>query len=153
MHRPQPRGTLAPYRDPEAALRGRSSKLIPESGLLLSITGLGVMLAGFSGLVGAFRGSTTLKPMDAYRLRQIPDVGAHARIRTGDLFLTKEHLCLFGGCEAILISIGGCSAQNLSKGSFTYETRSCPNRAIPSLKSLCMGPPSWAVPQAMWKPD
>ena len=89
MHRPQPRCTRAPYRDPEAALRGRSSKLIPESGFLLSITGLGVMLAGFSGLVGAFRGGTTLKPMDAYRLRQIPDVGAHARIRTGDLFLTK----------------------------------------------------------------
>ena len=48
--------------------------------------------------------------------------GAHARIRTGDLFLTKEHLCLVGRFEAILISIEAFPVQNLSNGTFPCET-------------------------------
>ncbi len=46
-----------------------------QAGFLLSIAGLGVTLAGFSGLVAAFRRGASLKPMDAYRLRQIPEMG------------------------------------------------------------------------------
>ncbi len=46
-----------------------------QPGFLLSIAGLGVTLAGFSGLAFAFRRGAALKPMDAYRLRQIPEMG------------------------------------------------------------------------------
>lgn len=42
---------------------------------LFSIAGLSVTLAGFSGLVAAFRRGSDWKPMDAYRLRQIPEMG------------------------------------------------------------------------------
>lgn len=48
---------------------------IPADGFLLSISGLGVSLAGFSGLVAAFRRGAQWKPLDSYRLRQIPEMG------------------------------------------------------------------------------
>ncbi|HEX2680115.1 MAG TPA: hypothetical protein VHQ03_02350 [Candidatus Dormibacteraeota bacterium] len=48
---------------------------MPAEAFLLSIAGLGVSLAGFSGLVAAFRRGAGWKPLDAYRLRQIPEMG------------------------------------------------------------------------------
>lgn len=47
---------------------------MPALAFLLSIVGLGVSLSGFSGLVAAFKRGVPLKPMDAYRLRQIPEM-------------------------------------------------------------------------------
>ena len=47
---------------------------MPQLAFLLSIVGLGVSLTGFSGLVGAFKRGVPLQPIDAYRLRQIPEM-------------------------------------------------------------------------------
>ena len=47
---------------------------MPQLAFLLSIVGLSVSLAGFSGLVAAFRHGVPLQPIDAYRLRQIPEM-------------------------------------------------------------------------------
>ena len=49
--------------------------MIPESPFLFSIAGLSVSLAGFAGLVAAFRRGSELMPMDVYRLRQIAEFG------------------------------------------------------------------------------
>jgi len=48
---------------------------IPLTTDLIAIAGLGVTLAGFSGLVAAFRHSGQWKPLDTYRLVQIPEMG------------------------------------------------------------------------------
>ncbi len=48
---------------------------VPLSTDLIAIAGLGVTLAGFSGLVAAFRHSGQWKPLDSYRLVQIPEMG------------------------------------------------------------------------------
>src|SRR5215831_6565464 len=48
---------------------------LPPFALLFSIAGLGLTLAGFSGLVTAFRRGGVWKPMDAFRRRQIPEMG------------------------------------------------------------------------------
>lgn len=47
---------------------------LPESIFLYSVAGLGITLAGFSGLVGAFRRGGQWKPIDDFRLRQIPEM-------------------------------------------------------------------------------
>jgi hypothetical protein len=52
--------------------------VIPSTSYLLSVAGLGVSLAGFSGLVAAFRRGATWQRIDAYRLRQIPEMGLAA---------------------------------------------------------------------------
>ena len=44
------------------------------------VAGLGVSLAGFSGLVAAFRRGATWQKIDAYRLRQIPEMGLAASV-------------------------------------------------------------------------
>ena len=49
--------------------------VVPPTPFLVSIASLGVTLAGFSGLVSAFRRGIAWKPIDAYRLRQIPEMG------------------------------------------------------------------------------
>ena len=46
-----------------------------QNAYLFSIAGLSVTLAGFSGLVSAFRGGRQWKPTDAFRLRQISEMG------------------------------------------------------------------------------
>ncbi len=48
---------------------------MPAAAFLFSIAGLSVSLAGFSGLVAAFRRGAEWKPIDSYRLRQIPEMG------------------------------------------------------------------------------
>lgn len=48
---------------------------LPPLAFLFSIAGLSVTLAGFSGLVAAFRRGATWQPLDSYRLRQIPEMG------------------------------------------------------------------------------
>lgn len=48
---------------------------MPPAAFLFSIAGLGVSLAGFSGLVAAFRRGAEWKPLHSYRLRQIPEMG------------------------------------------------------------------------------
>ena len=54
--------------------------MIPSTAYLLSVAGLGVSLAGFSGLVAAFRRGATWQKIDAYRLRQIPEMGLAASL-------------------------------------------------------------------------
>jgi hypothetical protein len=54
--------------------------VIPSTAFLLSVAGLGVSLAGFSGLVAAFRRGATWQKIDAYRLRQIPEMGLAASV-------------------------------------------------------------------------
>ena len=51
---------------------------MPQAGFLFSIAGLGVSLAGFSGLVIAFRRGGPLKPIDAFRLRLLPEMALGA---------------------------------------------------------------------------
>lgn len=46
-----------------------------QNAYLFSIAGLSVTLAGFSGLVSAFRRGGQWKPTDAFRLRQISEMG------------------------------------------------------------------------------
>lgn len=48
---------------------------MPPAAFLFSIAALSVTLAGFSGLVAAFRRGADWEAMDAYRLRQIPEMG------------------------------------------------------------------------------
>lgn len=48
---------------------------MPPAAFLFSIAGLSVTLAGFSGLVAAFRRGAEWQPIDSYRLRQIPEMG------------------------------------------------------------------------------
>jgi len=55
---------------------------MPAQGFLLSIAGLSVSLAGFSGLVAAFRRGGEWKPIDSYRLRQIPEMGLPIAVLT-----------------------------------------------------------------------
>jgi len=47
---------------------------LPDSLFLYTVAGLGLTLAGFSGLVGAFRRDSVWKPIDAFRVRQIPEM-------------------------------------------------------------------------------
>jgi hypothetical protein len=54
--------------------------VIPPLPVLLSVAGLGVSLAGFSGLVAAFRRGATWQKVDSYRLRQIPEMGLAASV-------------------------------------------------------------------------
>jgi hypothetical protein len=47
---------------------------VPATAFLFSVVGVGVSLAGFSGLVIAFRRGAPLKPVDAYRMRLLPEM-------------------------------------------------------------------------------
>jgi hypothetical protein len=76
---------------------------IPQLGFLFSIAGLSVTLSGFSGLVAAFRRGDHLRPVDAYRLRQIPEMG----LATALLVLVTIPLADTTGSGAISIRIAG----------------------------------------------
>jgi len=76
---------------------------IPQLGFLFSIAGLSVTLSGFSGLVAAFRRGDNLRPVDAYRLRQIPEMG----LATALLVLITIPLADTTGSGAISIRIAG----------------------------------------------
>ena len=54
--------------------------MIPPLPVLLSVAGLGVSLAGFAGLVAAFRRGGTWQRVDTYRLHQIPEMGLAASL-------------------------------------------------------------------------
>jgi len=43
--------------------------------VVLAIAGMSVQVAGFAGLLAALRRSGRWKPIDVYRLRQIPEIG------------------------------------------------------------------------------
>lgn len=47
---------------------------LPQAAFLFSVAGLGMTLAGFSGLVIAFRRGGVWEPIDAFRIRQIPEM-------------------------------------------------------------------------------
>ena len=49
--------------------------MIPESPYIFSVAALSVSLAGFAGLVAAFRRGSELMSVDVYRLRQIAEFG------------------------------------------------------------------------------
>jgi hypothetical protein len=80
-----------------------ASGTIPQLGFLFSIAGLSVTLSGFSGLVAAFRRGDHLRPVDAYRLRQIPEMG----LATALLVLVTIPLADTTGSGAISIRIAG----------------------------------------------
>jgi hypothetical protein len=82
------------------------SGTIPQLGFLFSIAGLSVSLAGFSGLVAAFRRGDRLRAVDAYRLRQIPEMG----LATALLVLITIPLADTTGSGAISIRIAGALA-------------------------------------------
>ena len=87
--------------------------MIPEAPYLFSVAALSVTLAGFAGLVSAFRRGSELMPIDIYRLRQIAEFGlGNALIAlltiplsttTGDLTLTLR-IC---GALGVLFIFGG----------------------------------------------
>ncbi|HYU63798.1 MAG TPA: hypothetical protein VEN12_08450 [Verrucomicrobiae bacterium] len=47
---------------------------MPQAAFLFSIAGLSLSLAGFSGLVAAFKRGAPLNPIDAFRLRELPEM-------------------------------------------------------------------------------
>jgi hypothetical protein len=47
---------------------------VPQAGFLFSIAGLSLSLAGFAGLVAAFKRGSPLRPIDAFRLRELPEM-------------------------------------------------------------------------------
>jgi len=47
---------------------------LPQAAFLFSIAGLSLSLAGFSGLVAAFKRGAPLNPIDAFRLRELPEM-------------------------------------------------------------------------------
>jgi hypothetical protein len=49
--------------------------VIPEAPYLFSVAALSVTLAGFAGLVAAFRRGAEFGPIDVFRLRQIAEFG------------------------------------------------------------------------------
>jgi hypothetical protein len=49
--------------------------VIPEAPFVFSIAALSVTLAGFAGLVAAFRRGAEWKPIDVFRLREIAEFG------------------------------------------------------------------------------
>ena len=87
--------------------------MIPEAPFFFSVAALSVTLAGFAGLVAAFRRGSELMPIDIYRLRQIAEFGlGNALIAlstiplsttTGDLTLALR-IC---GAVGVLFIVGG----------------------------------------------
>jgi hypothetical protein len=53
---------------------------LPQAPFLFSIAGLSVTLVGFSGLVAALRRDSPRTALDAYRLRQIPEMALAAAL-------------------------------------------------------------------------
>ena len=74
---------------------------LPQLAFLLSIVGLSVSLAGFSGLVAAFKRGVPLRPVDAYRLRQIPEMA----LATGFIALITLALADTVGNASIAIRV------------------------------------------------
>jgi hypothetical protein len=87
--------------------------MIPEAPYLFSVAALSVTLAGFAGLVAAFRRGSDLMAIDIYRLRQIAEFGlGNALIAlsfvplsttTGDLTLALR----LSGAIGVLFVFGG----------------------------------------------
>jgi len=76
---------------------------LPQAAFLLSIVGLSVSLAGFTGLVAALRRGAAWKPMDSYRLRQIPEMA----LATGFIALSTIPLADTTGSASVTIRIAG----------------------------------------------
>lgn len=79
---------------------------LPQVAFLLSIVGLSVSLAGFSGLVAAIRRGAPYHPIDGYRLRQIPEMALPA----GFLALATLALADTTGSASRTIQVGGGAA-------------------------------------------
>ena len=79
---------------------------MPQAAFLLSITGLGVSLAGFSGLVAALKRGPARKPLDVFRLRQIPEMALAA----GFLALVSIAIADSTGSASLTIRIAGGAA-------------------------------------------
>ena len=87
--------------------------MIPEAPYLFSVAALSVTLAGFAGLVAAFRRGSELMPIDIYRLRQIAEFGLGTALialstiplstTTGDVALALR-IC---GAIGVLFVFGG----------------------------------------------
>jgi hypothetical protein len=78
---------------------------MPSLTFLLSIAGLGVSLTGFAGLVAALRRGAQWKPLDVYRLRQIPEMG----LATTILALSSVPLSETVGSSATAIRVASAA--------------------------------------------
>jgi hypothetical protein len=84
---------------------------LPALAFLLSIVGLSVSLSGFSGLLAAFKRGLPLKPMDAYRLRQIPEMALAAgfialmTLALADTFSDRSTTIRIAGATGLLFTL------------------------------------------------
>ena len=76
---------------------------MPQTAFLLSVVALSVTLAGFSGLLSAFRRGSPLRGLDAYRLRQIPEMA----LPTGFIALATLAIADSTGNASLTIRIAG----------------------------------------------
>lgn len=103
--------------------------MIPEAPYVFSVAALSVTLAGFAGLVAAFRRGSELMSMDVYRLRQIAEFGlGNALIAlstiplattTGDVAVTFRIL----GAVGVLFILGGVALLQFRKRSLGVSSR------------------------------
>jgi hypothetical protein len=103
--------------------------VIPEASYIFSVAALSVTLAGFAGLVAAFRRGSELVSMDVYRLRQIAEFGlGNALIAlstiplstsTGDAVVAFRIL----GAVGVLFVLGGVALLQFRKRSLGVSGR------------------------------
>lgn len=118
--------------------------MIAEAPFLFSVAGLSVSLAGFAGLVAAFRRGSELLAVDVYRLRQIAEFGlgnafiALATIplstTTGDAVLTLRIL----GAVGVLFVLGGVALLQLRKRALGVSSRRSWNAFIVAIDSAAI---------------
>jgi hypothetical protein len=88
--------------------------VIPEAPYLFSVAALSVTLAGFAGLVAAFRRGSELTPIDIYRLRQIAEFGLGDALIALSTMLRQRRLGVAGrrgsNTAIIVIDFGAVAA-------------------------------------------
>jgi hypothetical protein len=80
--------------------------VIAEAAYIFSISALSLTLSGFAGLVAALRRGGELRPMDVFRLREIPEFG----FATAILALLLVPLSATLGDAAAAVRVGGAIA-------------------------------------------
>jgi hypothetical protein len=118
--------------------------VIPEASFLFSVAALSVSLAGFAGLVAAFRRGSELKPIDIYRLRQIAEFGFGSALialstiplstTTGDVAVTLR-IC---GAVGVLFVLGGVALLQIRKRRLGVSSRRSWNAFIVLIDSAAV---------------
>jgi hypothetical protein len=78
--------------------------VIPEAPYLFSVAALSVTLAGFTGLVAAFRRGSELMPIDIFRLREIAEFGL------GDALIALSTIPLLTTTGNVMLAVRICGA-------------------------------------------